>query len=156
MTEKSPETETPRRSGVNWALVAWYMARGFSMRETAEKVGCSRTSIWRAMKASDRLREQILRERKDFEAESGARLRGLAERAVRTIEAHLNQGNLRAAVWVAKELGVVKADYALGKVTPEEWAEIVPAAPAPAAGEPAPQAAANGSPATEDQAAAAA
>jgi hypothetical protein len=86
------------------------IAGGAPLRSVAERLGCSRTTLWRVLQRSDRLRTRILEEQRFLAVEAAGRFRGLHAAAVDAIEAAVRRGDLRAAFWVADRLGLAKTD----------------------------------------------
>ena len=97
----SPET---------WNLAACMIARGDALKDVAARVGCSRSTLWRVLQRSERLRTRIAEEQRFLAVEAAGRFRGLHGAAVDAIEAAVREGNLRAAFWVADRLGLARMD----------------------------------------------
>jgi hypothetical protein len=86
------------------------IARGDALKDVAAQVGCSRSTLWRVLQRSERLRARVAEEQRFLAVEAAGRFRGLQAAAVDAIEAAVRQGNLRAAFWVADRLGLARID----------------------------------------------
>ena len=93
-----------------WNEAAVMIAGGAPLKSVAEHLGCSRTTLWRVLQRSERLRTRILEEQRFLAVEAAARFRGLHAAAVDAIETAVGRGDLRAAFWVADRLGLAKTD----------------------------------------------
>lgn len=140
----TPPSPGERRSGDGsrvaspeaWNEAAVMIAGGAPLKSVAERLGCSRTTLWRVLQRSERLRTRILEERRFLAVEAAARFRGLHKAAVDAIEAAVRRGDLRAAFWVADRLGLAAIDVgdaAAGLARAEDdalWGEGPPVDPA--------------------------
>mgnify|MGYP005819805405 CR=1 FL=1 len=115
----APDTPTIFRPGGDgsrvaspdaWNEAAVMIAGGVPLKSVAERLGCSRTTLWRTLQRSERLRTRILEEQRFLAVEAAARFRGLHGAAVDAIETAVRRGDLRAAFWVADRLGLAKTD----------------------------------------------
>jgi len=93
-----------------WNRAALMIARGDALKDVAARVGCSRSTLWRVLQRSERLRTRVAEEQRFLAVEAAGRFRGLQAAAVDAIEAAVRQGNLRAAFWVADRLGLARID----------------------------------------------
>lgn len=93
-----------------WNEAAVMIAGGAPFKAVAERLGCSRTTLWRVLQRSERLRTRILEEQRFLAVEAAARFRGLHAAAVDAIETAVRRGDLRAAFWVADRLGLARTD----------------------------------------------
>ncbi len=93
-----------------WNEAAVMIAGGAPLKSVAERLGCSRTTLWRVLQRSERLRTRILEEQRFLAVEAAGRFRGLHAAAVDAIETAVRRGDLRAAFWVADRLGLAKTD----------------------------------------------
>jgi len=93
-----------------WNEAAVMIAGGAPLKAVAERLGCSRTTLWRVLQRSERLRTRILEEQRFLAIEAAARFKGLHAAAVDAIETAVGRGDLRAAFWVADRLGLAKTD----------------------------------------------
>ena len=101
----------PGRAGVDWELACCMLASGTSMPEVARELGCSRTTLWRALKDSPELRLRIREERTCLAYESEARLGGLRGRLVMAIEAGVRRGDTRLIIWLAERLRILGREF---------------------------------------------
>ena len=88
------------------------IARGETMTAVAEHLRCSRSTLWRTLQRSERLRTRIAEERRYLAVEAASRFKGLHGAALEAIEAAVRRGDLRAAIWVAEKLGLARRDIA--------------------------------------------
>ena len=93
-----------------WNEAAVMIAGGVPLKAVAAHLGCSRSTLWRTLQRSERLRTRILEERRFLAVEAAARFRGLHAAAVDAIEIAVGRGDLRAAFWVADRLGLATTD----------------------------------------------
>ena len=93
-----------------WNEAAVMIAGGAPLKAVAERLGCSRTTLWRVLQRSERLRTRILEEQRFIAVEAAGRFKGLHAAAVDAIETAVRAGDLRAAFWVADRLGLAKTD----------------------------------------------
>lgn len=110
----SPRSDRPPYSRVGsaaaWEEAAAAIARGERLKDVAARLGCSRSTLWRTLQRSERLRTRIEEERQYLSEEAARRFRSLHGKAVDAIESALYRGNLRAAFWVADRLGIAKPE----------------------------------------------
>ena len=85
-----------------WNDAAFMIARGETMTAVAEHLRCSRSTLWRTLQRSERLRTRIAEERRYLAVEAASRFKGLHGAALEAIEAAVRRGDLRAAIWVAE------------------------------------------------------
>jgi len=95
-----------------WNDAAFMIARGETMTAVAEHLRCSRSTLWRTLQRSERLRTRIAEERRYLAVEAASRFKGLHGAALEAIEAAVRRGDLRAAIWVAEKLGLARRDIA--------------------------------------------
>lgn len=95
-------------SAAAWEEAAAPIARGERLKEVADRLGCSRSTLWRTLQRSERLRTRIAEERRYLSEEASLRFRSLHRVALDAIEAALHRGDLRAAIWVADKLGIAR------------------------------------------------
>src|SRR5690606_18613275 len=116
----SSAVDSPGSSGANsrvasdteWGDAARRIAEGERMTAVAARLGCSRSTLWRTLQRSERLRTRIEEERRCLAVEAATRFKGLHGAALETIEAAVRRGDLRAAFWVADRLGLTKRELA--------------------------------------------
>ncbi len=112
----SPRSDRPSYSRVGsaaaWEEAAAAIARGERLKDVAARLGCSRSTLWRTLQRSERLRTRIEEERQYLSEEAARRFRSLHGKAVDAIETALHRGDLRAAFWVADRLGIAKPEPA--------------------------------------------
>jgi len=119
-----------------WNRAALMIARGDALKDVAARVGCSRSTLWRVLQRSERLRTRVAEEQRFLAVEAAGRFRGLQGAAVDAIEAAVMRGNLRAAFWVADRLGLARIDIGearAGLALAEDeaaWGEAPPPDPA--------------------------
>lgn len=93
-----------------WTEAALGIARGDTLVSVADRLGCSRSTLWWALQRSERLRTRIAEERRFLAVEAASRFKGLQAAAVDAIETAARRGDLRAAFWVADRLGIARTD----------------------------------------------
>ncbi|MET4697915.1 transcriptional regulator with XRE-family HTH domain [Constrictibacter sp. MBR-5] len=93
-----------------WTEAAIRIARGDTLVSVADRLGCSRSTLWRVLQRSERLRTRIAEERRFLAVAAASRFRGLHAAAVDAIETAVRRGDLRAAFWVADRLGIARTD----------------------------------------------
>src|SRR3546814_8934957 len=112
------------------------IARGGTMKAVADHLRCSRSTLWRTLQSSERLRTRIAEERRFLAVEAASRFKGLHGAALEAIEVAVRRGDLRAAFWVADRLGIAKRDMedaGAGLAEAEDaaaWGEAPPVDPA--------------------------
>src|SRR3546814_11704127 len=88
-----------------WADAACMIAHGEPMKDVAKYLACSRSTLWRTLQQSERLRTRIAEERRYLALEAGPRFRGLHGAALQTIAAAVRGGDLRTGMWVGGRRG---------------------------------------------------
>ncbi|HYD31638.1 MAG TPA: hypothetical protein VEB64_12380 [Azospirillaceae bacterium] len=109
-TEGAPPAS--RRPSVQWDTVAVMLGRGATVTGVAEHFGVSRVTVWRRMRADDRFRRLVEETQANARAEAAGRVEDLREDVARQLRRLVKAGNVRVVLWLAKELGVVRRDYA--------------------------------------------
>ncbi|HYD32605.1 MAG TPA: hypothetical protein VEB64_17310, partial [Azospirillaceae bacterium] len=104
-------SETAPRRRIDWDEIALVLGRGAPVTQVAELYRCSRVTIWKKMRSDDRFRRLVAEEQARARAESAAHMEMLREKTARKLEQLLDQGNVRVVLWLAKQLGLVAADY---------------------------------------------
>src|SRR5690606_14623955 len=136
----SSAVDSPGSSGANsrvasdteWGDAARRIAEGETMTAVAARLGCSRSTLWRTLQRSERLRTRIEEERRYLAVEAATRFKGLHGAALEAIETAIRKGDLRAAFWVADRLGLAKRELAEareGQAMVEDaiaWGEAAP------------------------------
>jgi len=106
------ECSTPTRSRIPWDEVALVLGRGATVTQVAGIYGISRVTIWRRMRADDRFRRLVEETQADAQAEAAGQVEQLREDVARQLRRLVKAGNVRVVLWLARELGVVRRDYA--------------------------------------------
>lgn len=127
-TEAPPEGQPPSpppavvewTSRIDWAHVAQLLARGHTIPFVADAIGCARTTIWRALKQSNGLRRRLAEEQAKVECQVGARLYGLQPLVADLLEQRVRQGDVRVALWLAKNLGMLRQRYPTAPVLTQD------------------------------------
>jgi transcriptional regulator with XRE-family HTH domain len=94
----------PRRATpLDWGRIVELLAQGVSTLDVAQRVGCSRQTVWKVLRRSRALEEAL----DDAESELGVnarlRLRGLRPLAD-SLAAEVDKGNVRVILWLADRL----------------------------------------------------
>src|SRR3546814_14457254 len=64
-------------SDAAWGEAACMIARGGTMKAVADHLRCSRSTLWRTLQSSERLRTRIAEERRFLAGEAASRFKGL-------------------------------------------------------------------------------
>ncbi|HYD30540.1 MAG TPA: helix-turn-helix domain-containing protein [Azospirillaceae bacterium] len=106
-----PTTPTPR-TRIDWDELALVLGQGAPVTKVAELYGCSRVTIWKKLRTDARFQRLVAEEQARARAESAAHMEMLREKTAQKLAELLDQGNVRVVLWLAKQLGLVAADYA--------------------------------------------
>lgn len=87
------------RSDVDWARVAYLLARGVPMTKVALDVGCSRWTLWRVLERSNILRRRLDEEQTRYRTEQAQTLKALTERALDIVQRRLAKDDAAMARW---------------------------------------------------------
>jgi hypothetical protein len=109
---------------VDWEKIAVMLANGRRMNEIAGAMGCTRQTIWRALRRSPKLVERVREERARIEAETGSMMDGLRILIANGLVRRIHEGDIRVMLWLAGRLGIGRSHYAKGTVLSNPPAEI--------------------------------
>src|SRR3546814_17948269 len=73
-------------SDAAWGEAACMIARGGTMKAVADHLRCSRSTLWRTLQSSERLRTRIAEERRFLAVEAASRFKGLHGAALEATE----------------------------------------------------------------------
>jgi DNA-binding LacI/PurR family transcriptional regulator len=96
---------------IDWTEAAELLAEGMPAALVATRLGCSRQTVWRALRRSRALQEQLGEMAYRQRAETGSRLHALRPLVARALERKLDEGNTRVILWLAQRLGVANHGY---------------------------------------------
>ena len=106
-----PPPPRGRPASFDWATAAEMLAAGLSSTEVAERMGCSRQTVWRALRRSRAMQDQVGEIVHRQRAEAGARLHALRAEIVRAIEMKVHQRDTRVILWLAGRLRLAETIY---------------------------------------------
>ena len=92
---------------IDWRLGARLLAQGTSVIDTAERLGCSRSALWRRRQRDPVFREWIEDFRAGHPEHAAERIAGLRRTLQEAIEKEVKGGNVRVILWLADRLKLV-------------------------------------------------
>jgi hypothetical protein len=99
------------RSRVDWEKIAVMLANGRQMNDIVGATGCSRQTIWRALRRSPRLVERVREERTRLQSEAGSMVDGLRILVANGLIRLVHQGDTRVLLWLADRLKIHNYTY---------------------------------------------